>query len=125
MYGQFTGYENETPIYQEFAAAAGETFTFSGMAWVAGEDSIAGSTTYAALALKYFDDAYNSYGSDESNQITASSAFDTWTELTVAGTVPAGATKVQAAIEFWHCFGDTSGSCYSGGSVYFDDLVLE
>ena len=39
------------------------------------------------------------YGSDDSAVFDLSSPQDTWTLLTATGTVPAGATKVQAAIE--------------------------
>ncbi len=124
VYGQFTGTQSETPIFQSFAATGGETHTFSGKAFMAAEDAITG-TTYATIALKYFDSSYNYYGTDEAAHIDSASAVDAWTDLTVTGTVPAGATIMQASIEYWHCFGDTSFSCYTGGSVYFDDLVLE
>jgi hypothetical protein len=124
VYGQFTGYENETPIYQEFVATEGTNYTFSGMAWMAGEDPIAGSTTYACLSIKYFDDFYNFYGSSDSGHIDINSTTNTWTALSVTSTAPVGATKVQAAVEYWHCVGST-GNCYDGGSVYFDSLVLE
>ena len=45
---------------------------------------------------------------------------------TTAAGVPVGATKVQAATEFWQCKGEAAGTCVDGnGAVYFDDLVLQ
>jgi len=90
---------------------------------MAGEDAIGATDTYGFLALKYFDDSYSYYGMDESAHITYGSTTDSWTELTVTGTVPSGATKVQAVVEFMHCVGGSS--CYTGGSVYFDGLSVE
>ncbi|MFT4978752.1 MAG: hypothetical protein ACI8S6_004662, partial [Myxococcota bacterium] len=51
---------------------------------------------------------------------------DGWVKLEVSAVVPKGATKVQAAIEFYECFGIEEGVCgyaYAGG-VYFDDVVF-
>lgn len=126
VYGQWTGTQNETPIYQEFAATAGDTLTFNGYAWMHHDDPLVATHTYAYLSLKYFDNSYNYYGSDDSVHFDANSPVDTWTWLEVVGTVPAGATKVQPAIEYWQCFGDTSGACWDGvGAVYFDELTLQ
>ena len=126
VYGQWSGYANETPIYQEFAASAGDSFTFSGYAWMHHDDPLTAAHTYAYLSLKYFDNNYTFYGSSDSALFDVNQPVDTWTLLTVYGTVPAGATKVQAAIEFWQCAGQSGGGCQDGnGAVYFDDLVLQ
>jgi hypothetical protein len=90
------------------------------------DDPLTASHTFAYLSLKYFDDAYNYYGSSDSDHFDVTDPSDLWTLLSVTGTVPAGATKVQAAIEYWQCYGDTTYACWDGnGAVYFDDLVLE
>jgi hypothetical protein len=124
LYGLFTGWESETPIYQEFPAVAGETYTFKGQAFIYSGDPIASAQTYGVLWLKYFDNDYNYYGNSASTALSMDAATDTWTELSVTGTVPEGATKVQAAIEYWHCAGEAEGDCYDGGSVYFDDMLM-
>ena len=126
IYGRFdTGNETETPYYQEFAATAGDTYTFSGKAMMHVEDDILETRTYAVLWLKYFDDSYTWFGNDASTVvITAGTALDTWQDIEVTGTIPDGATKVQAAIEYFHCTGVTDGSCYDRGGVYFDDMLF-
>ena len=90
------------------------------------DDPLTAAHTYAYLSLKYFDNNYTFYGSSDSALFDVNQPVDTWTLLTVYGTVPAGATKVQAAIEFWQCAGQSGGACFDGnGAVYFDDLVLQ
>ena len=98
---------------------------FTGFAFMPGPDSIASAQTAATLWLKYFDDSYMYYGNSVADAtITFGSTTGVWTTLRVEGTVPTGATKVQAAIEFLHCQDEVEGDCYDGGGVYFDDLSL-
>ena len=122
VWGQSTGGQNETPVYQEFSTEGGKSYTFSGMAYMHSADAITAGDTYLRLEIKFFDDFYNLYGTKGSTQITNTSAVDTWTELSVSTTAPDGATKVQASVAFWQCFETTD--CYTGGSVYVDDLVF-
>jgi len=123
LYGVWNGTSNETPIYQEFAATAGEVYTLSAQAWMHSDDPVLASHTYGTLTIKFFDDSYNFYGGFDSAHFGAGDAVDTWTPLTVTATVPDGATKVQACVELWQCAGDTSGACWDGnGAVYFDDV---
>jgi hypothetical protein len=125
LYGQYSGWENETPVYQEFPATPGEVYTFDGWGLMHGPDAIVGPQTYAALWIKFYDDSYAYYGAEESVvTFTEGSAVGTWTEMTVTATVPEGATKVQAAIEFWHCTGEAEGDCYEPGGVYFDQMRM-
>ena len=125
LYGQYSGWENETPVYQEFTATPGEVYTFDGWGLMHGPDAIVGPQTYAALWIKFYDDSYTYYGAEESAvTFTEGSAVGTWTEMTVTATVPEGATKVQAAIEFWHCTGEAEGDCYEPGGVYFDQMRM-
>ena len=124
IYGQFTGWANETPVYQEFEATEGQQYMLEGYAFMYSNDAFDGTQSHASLWFKYFDDSYNFYGLEESNVIDAASTPDTWTALTVSGTVPAGATKVQAGMSFWHCVDEAEGDCYEAGGVYFDDLLF-
>ena len=124
LYGVFTGYETETPIYQEFSVVEGETYTFEGDAFIYSGDPIESAQTYGVLWLKYFNDEYTYFGNSASAALSVDAATDTWTQLSVTGIIPEGATKVQAAIEYWHCAGEAEGDCYDGGSVYFDNMSL-
>ena len=124
VYGQYTGNENETPIYQEFnPVTEGDEWQFSGWAYTHSDDRISGSTQ-AVLSIKYFDQNFTFYGTSDSAVVDAASPGSTWIELTATGNVPAGATLAQASVQYWHCRGDFSGGCYDGGSVYFDDLTF-
>lgn len=123
VWGQFSGDENRTPIYQEFPVSAGDGFTLSGVAMTHPDDAIGGSNQ-AELRLLFFDDAYNLLASTSSAPLDASSPRGTWIPLDVTATAPAGATKVQASVEFLQCVG-ASANCYDAGSVYVDGLQLQ
>jgi len=124
LYGIYDGVETETPVYQEFSTTAGTTYTMSAWTYMHEADAIAAPDTYLSLQLKFFNDDYSAFDFVESDTIiTSTSATNSWEQLTVTGTVPEGFTKVQAAIEFWHCVGGT-GDCYTGGGVYVDDVQL-
>lgn len=124
MYGRFdTGNASETPIYQEFTALEGETWELSAWMYMHEADAIEAADTEATLWIKFFDDSYTYYGNAVATPVfTDTTPTGTWTEVKAVGTVPAGATKVQAALEFLHCNGRTMGDCYTGGGVYFDDV---
>ena len=123
VWGQYTGGFNETPVYQEFTATVGDTYTFEGYAYMYSNDAITEERTYGALWIKYFDDSYNYLGEDSSDPMTSTSTADSWTHLTATGTVPDGATKVQASIQFMHCVEETA-DCWDGGGLYFDDMLF-
>jgi hypothetical protein len=122
LFGIFNGSETETPIYQEFATGPGRTYTMKAKAYMHSADAIEAPDTYLSLQLKFFNADYSAFDMVESEKIiTAGSPTNTWTDLTVTGTVPDGFSRVQAAIEFWHCV-DKSGGCFTGGGVYVDDV---
>ena len=124
IYGVYNGDATETPIYQEFPASEGQSYTLEGWTYMHGPDAIDNTRTYGNIWLKFFDDSYNFYGITESaGSITVMSTTDAWTQLTVTDVVPTGATKVQAGFGFWHCQGETA-DCYDGGGVYFDDMLF-
>ena len=124
VYGQYTGGANETPVYQQFAATEGQEYALEGFAYMYSNDAFDGAQSHGSLWIKYFDDSYNFYGLQESARIDSSATTDSWTALTVTGTVPAGATIVQAGLSFWHCQEEAEGDCYEAGGVYFDDLFF-
>ncbi|NOY25737.1 MAG: hypothetical protein GXP62_07670, partial [Oligoflexia bacterium] len=122
VWGQFTGWANETPIYQSFAATTGQTYTLTGRIYQHPDDPIIGDQTYAALAVKFYTADYGDSDIHESDHFVSSSPTDAWVELTATGTVPDGFTIAQAAVEFMHCYGEAEGDCSDGGAVYFDEL---
>jgi len=122
LYGLFTGTGNETPLYQEFDGSAGQNYTLTGSAYMHADDPITATDTEAYLSIKYFDGSYNFLGADDSSKVTSTSPTNTWIDLTATGTAPAATAHVQGAIEYSQCVGQTN--CYTGGSVYFDDLSL-
>ena len=97
LYGQFTGGENATPVYQELSTSEGETYTFSVSAFSHAEDPLAGANQLT-VDLVFFDASYNFYVLTSSPVFDASMADSTWHNLAVTATAPAGATIVQAVI---------------------------
>ena len=124
LYGQFTGWASETPVYQEFAVTEGQVHTIEGYMYMYANDAFDGNQTHASLWLKYFDDSYTFFEMVESAKFDATATTDVWTMATATGTAPAGATKVQAGVSFFHCQDEAEGDCYEGGGVYFDNLNL-
>jgi hypothetical protein len=128
VYGRYGNVQLETPIYQEFMAVAGESYYMSAYARVYAGDELSAEHVFGMIQIKFFDDSYSYYGSADSASITSkNTGEDGWILLEVTGTVPKGATKAQAALEFYDCYGYKSkGECgYDyGGGVYFDDVVF-
>ena len=123
LYGQFTGGENATPVYQELATSEGETHTFSVSAFSHVDDPLSGSNQLT-VDLVYFDASYNFFGLTSSTVFDSSMADSTWHSLSVTATAPAGATIVQAVIRYTQCVGDATGACYDAGSIYVDDAQV-
>ena len=126
LYGQWSGYENETPAYQEFTTKEGMEYAMSAMVWMHSDDPLTAEHTYGNISIKFFDSSWNMIDSASASGLTSSDSTNTWTELSVSGTAPAGAVVVQAALEFWQCEDTTDpGNCWDGnGAVYFDDVTF-
>lgn len=124
MFGQFTGSENRTAVYQEFSALPGENHQLTVQAYSHSDDAIAGNNK-AVVSIKYFDSFYNLLAEFDSAALSANSQFSVWTELQCSGTAPNGTSIVQAVMKFVQCEGVSSGQCYDGGSVYFDAALFE
>ena len=123
VYGQFSGFENRTPVYQEFPAQSGETFSLDVYAYTHIDDRING-TNRANAFIAFFNGNYDYLGGAVSNLMTPNSPTNVWTLLTTSAAAPAGTTLVQAGIEYMQCEGQQSGQCYDAGSVYFDDATF-
>ncbi|MBX2800159.1 MAG: hypothetical protein KTR31_20945 [Myxococcales bacterium] len=128
LFGQFTGGESFTAVFQEWTTGwkAGTSFELTGWAFVSSDDPPVG-TNEAYLFAKFFEDNvnFNLVRFDQSAIINNSSTTDKWVELNISGTVPKGTGFVQFGVEYRNCVGSKQGSgCYDGGGVFFDDLVL-
>ena len=55
VWGLWSGWEGETPVYQEFSTTEGSSYTFSGWAWFHNADPLTATHTYAFISLKFFD----------------------------------------------------------------------
>lgn len=95
----------------------GQSFEITGFALVSGTDPLTPSCE-AFLVLKYFSANFGSFlGWSLSPLVDSTSPLDTWTPLTLAGTVPPGGAILQAGVEM-----NYSDTCQ--GSVFWDDLTL-
>ena len=127
MWGNWSGWPNETSVYQELSGAFdNKSYELSAKAMQSSIDPILQAHTYGALTIKFFNDSYALLGIVESAQVTAGGTADSWIHLSVQGTAPAGTTKVQGVLTYWQCKDDASGgNCWDGnGAVYFDDIQL-
>ena len=108
-----------TPIYQQFAdPAEGKAFTFSAQGYVDSSSAITDAESKAHLVVKAFDADGNVLGTASSSTIIDSSTpLDTWIDLSVDFTVPAGVAQLQFVLEYTQMNGDL-------GAIYFDDTKL-
>jgi hypothetical protein len=101
-------------VYQEFKdlVAAGESVQLKARLYTASIDPLTGGSK-AYLTLKFFDGLYNFLGSQSTEVNSANQVTNVWTEYAVTGTMPSGATIVQAGIEYTQNAGTDNGSVYA------------
>jgi beta-glucanase (GH16 family) len=123
LYGQFNGGENFSGVTQGLSVTAGEELTATASAFVASNDSIAGTGNYAVLKIDYFSEQHAEFGSTDyigsdsvllANGITAN---DVWLTRELNSTVPAGAVEARVVIVFGQ-------PLYDGGAVFVDDVTF-
>ncbi|MEM9080027.1 MAG: glycoside hydrolase family 16 protein [Verrucomicrobiota bacterium] len=134
-FGEFSGGENYSGVYQEVQATAGTTWQSGGFALTHPQDLMVGTNT-AWLEVSFRDDSDNVLGLYRSEVLTAAAVTaGSWMTLlvnqeidlndfSVLGTVselaaPAGTTKARVQTVFRQMAG------FDSGSVYWDDLSLE
>jgi hypothetical protein len=101
-------------VYQEFKdlVAAGESVQLKARLYTASIDPLTGGSK-AYLTLKFFDGLYSFLGSQSTEVNSANQVTNVWTEYAVTGTMPSGATIVQAGIEYAQNAGTDNGSVYA------------
>ena len=104
-----------TPIYQQFPnPAEGTNFTFSAKALVSSSAPLTDAGSSGQIVIKAFDANWGLLGSATSTAVVdMNTAQDSWVDLSVDLTIPAGVANVQFVLEF------TQGGTDAGG-VYFD-----
>ena len=100
-------------VYQEFKdlVASGESVQLKARFYTASIDPLTGGAK-AYLTLKFFDGSYNYLGAQSTEVNSANQVTNAWTEYSVTGAMPAGATIVQAGVEYAQNAGTDNGSVY-------------
>ena len=124
MFGQFSGVENYSGVFQNHVVDPGDRLTASAHALTRSEDSIAGTPNAALLKIEFYSEAGAAYGSPaflgESSVVIAdaSSPVDTWSFSELTAIAPANAAEARVTIQFVQ---PASGP---GGSVFVDSVTL-
>ena len=114
MWGQYTGAENYTSIYQEMGAVdEGQEMYVGAWAMTAADNKLAGGTAFY-VAINWFAADHVWLGQDQSEWMDTSYAVDEWHYVDVNGVAPAGVANVQLQLTYYQPVG------YDGGSVYVD-----
>jgi beta-glucanase (GH16 family) len=132
VFGQFTGGDNYSGVFQDVPCAGGASFTSEGWALTQGADKIAGGNT-AWIEVSFRDAPGNILAIYRSALVTNTTPADTWINLAVTnrldpltfaviGTTnslvaPAGAVFARVQVVFRQPLS-------AGGAVLFDDLNL-
>jgi len=130
MYGQnfysggvWQGPSQTGVVYQEFSVGttpsltAGATIHARGMVKVFSIDPLTAGSTFN-YGFKYMDQANQEISRQVTTLTSANFTADQWVPLTVNGTVPSGAAKVQLISEF------VQNASTAMGAVYLDDLSI-
>ncbi|MDX2131836.1 MAG: hypothetical protein SFY69_07275 [Planctomycetota bacterium] len=116
MFGNFTGGENASGVFQDFAASPGQTWTGSAFAGTVANDRV-GPGNFAVLNIEWRDATNQLISFDTASAVTEASPTNTWLPVTVQGTAPAG--TVVARIVLLHIQ-----PAFSGGAVWWDDVTF-
>lgn len=106
LYGQFNGETNYSGIEQGITVAAGDRLTAFADAFVAANDSIAGSGNRVELKIDYYNEQYGMFGSAQyirSDFIVladGNSLNNVWLNGQLTSTAPAGAVEARLALAF-------------------------
>ncbi len=100
-------------LYQDLASkvSVGDPLNFTG--WI---KTVGLTNIDAFLRMEFMDDSYVHKGTSPIESAHRSGTTG-WTQLSISGTVPSGATKVNVGLGLWNPSGTPS------GQAYFDDGV--
>ena len=121
LYGQFNGSTNYSGITQGLTVTPGQELTATASAFIASNDSIAGSGNFVDLKFDYFSEQHGEFGSpqylgsDSISLANGSSANNVWLTRTLTAVAPPGAVEARGVL----VFGQQDNA---GGAVYVDDV---
>ena len=133
LFGNWSSPWNATGAFQNVAAAADQSWTFSGFGLDPASDPVTGTNQNIALLKIIWFDGPNATGNMlqplagpgavfganpgiESGQLNAGTPLDQWQALSAGGQAPAGTQSVQLMAIFLQ-------PNYEGGSLWFDNLT--
>ena len=121
LFGQFNGGTNFSGVTQGLTVTPGQELTATASAFIAANDSIAGSANFAELKFDYFSKQHGEFGSSDylgSDSITLADGFSAnnqWLTRQLTAVAPAGAVEARGVI----VFGQRNNA---GGAVHVDDV---
>jgi hypothetical protein len=124
LHGQFSGIENISGVGQGITISAGEQVQATLSALVRSSDSIAGTNNVAQMKIEFYSEYGGTHGSatflGETDKIIADGAShnDVWSEHSLTGIAPAGATEARVVLEFLQPNNQS-------GAVHIDNVLFE
>jgi len=121
LYGQFNGVTNYSGVTQGLTVTPGQELTATASAFIAANDSIAGSGNFVDLKFDYFSEPHGEFGSpeylgsDSVNLANGNSANNQWLTKQLNAVAPAGAVEARGVL----VYGQVANA---GGAVNVDDV---
>src|SRR5207249_893522 len=117
--GQYFGGENYSGIFQDIASTSGAAYNASGWAFTPADDAI-GTNNVAWIEVSFRGSATNILSLYTTSLISTSTPVGTWINLSTNNLVaPANTAFARYQVVF------RQPPPYDGGSVWFDDMLLE
>ncbi len=116
LFGNFTGTDNTSGLYQQSPTAPGETWTATVRTMHRADDAVVGDS-FAVLNIEWRDAAGALISFESAPALNAATPTEEWREVTVSGTAPANAAAARCVLLFLQ-----RGN--APGAVYFDDVVF-
>lgn len=122
MYGQFSGVENTTTVYQDVPVTPGDLVDLTGYCGHVSGDTLQGSNV-AFMNLEFRDASDTLLTLTSIDLLDASSPADVFLPGTDTATVPATATTARITLGFYQAA--DMGSGQDAGAAYFEDTSLD
>jgi beta-glucanase (GH16 family) len=115
LFGNFTGSPNSSGLTQDMPASPGQTWRGSGWFYNWTADAMAGANV-TTLAIEWRDASGSLLStSAPTTALDASTPRDSWREVVVQATAPAGTARARLIVRF-------SQPALAAGAAYFDDM---
>jgi beta-glucanase (GH16 family) len=117
MFGNFSGGQNNSGVYQDMPAAPGQTWRGSGWFYNWSSDAMAGANT-AVLNIEWRNAAGQMISFVSTPALSVSTPRDVWREVIVQGQAPAGTVTARLVALFTQ-------PAMAAGAAFFDDMDLQ